>query len=449
MPHFEFTSLTLLLAQIGAILVVSRTLAIFARRLGQPLVIAEILAGIVLGPSVLGWLWPAGMAALFPDASLTVLKLFSHIGLILFMFLVGVELNPALLKGRSHTSIAISHASIVLPFALGAGAAVSLRGAYSSPDVPIVSFVLFMGVAMSVTAFPVLARILAERGLLASRVGALAIACAAVDDVTAWCLLALVVAVVRAGAFAAGLWTIGMALAFIAIMLFAVGPAFRRFGSHVVARGRPNSATMALILLLLIASSSVTEILGIHALFGAFLLGVVVPKEGKFAGALIEKLESVGGILLLPLFFALSGLRTELSLMRGSDEWLVTGLLTLLATVGKFGGSAIAARLTGLGWREASAIGILMNTRGLMELVVLNIGRDLGVISPTVFTMLVIMAIVTTAATTPVLRCVYPPLAVEDWAGRHGLADDRGAAADELSTEVRGATHAHRGLTEN
>jgi Kef-type K+ transport system membrane component KefB/nucleotide-binding universal stress UspA family protein len=407
MPHLEFSALTLLLIQIGAILLVSRGLGLVTRRLGQPLVIAEVLAGIVLGPSLLGLISPAAMAALFPVSSLSVLKMLSQVGLVLFMFLVGLELDPKLLQGRTRSSIAISHTSIVVPFALGAGAAWWLYGSYSPRTVPFISFLLFLGAAMSVTAFPVLARILSERRLLSSRVGAIVIACAAVDDVTAWCVLAFVVAVARAQGIANAAWTTGFALAFILGMVFLARPFLRRLGARVASREGLTPTVVAITLFFLLLSSTVTELIGIHALFGAFLFGAILPKEGKLAETLADKIETVAVVLLLPLFFAYSGLRTQIGLVSQPREWLVTAVIIALATAGKFGGSAVAARLTGLGWREASAIGILMNTRGLMELIVLNVGMDLGVISPTVFTMLVIMALVTTFATSPLLRAVY------------------------------------------
>lgn len=407
-PDFELNALVRLLIQIAAIVVVSRALGIVMRRIGQPIVIAEVLAGILLGPSLLGWLWPEGMTALFPAASMPVLTMLSQIGLMLFMFLIGLELNPALLRGRTRASIVISQTSIVFPFLLGTGAAWCLYDAYSSPDVPFISFALFLGVAMSITAFPVLARILAERNLLSSRVGTIAIACAAVDDVTAWCILAFVVAISRAEGLAQAALTTGLAVAFILVMLLLMRPLLQRLGSRVVSRGGLTPSIVAATLMLLLISSATTELIGIHALFGAFLFGAILPKEGKIAEGLARRVETVAVVLLMPLFFAYSGLRTEIGLISEPREWLVTGLLILLATAGKFGGSSIAARVTGLRWREASAIGILMNTRGLMELIALNIGRDLGVISPTVFTILVIMALVTTFATSPILRRVYP-----------------------------------------
>ncbi|HSC88857.1 MAG TPA: cation:proton antiporter, partial [Polyangiaceae bacterium] len=407
MPHWELTPLTLLLAQIGAILVVSRLLGQVAKRLGQPLVIAEVVAGIVLGPSLLGWLSPELMVALFPKTSLPSLALLSQVGLVIFMFLIGLELDPKILAGRTHTSVLISHTSIAVPFALGALAAVWIYGEYSSPDVNYLSFWLFLGAAMSVTAFPVLARILSERNLLSSQVGTIAIACAAVDDVTAWCLLSFVVAVTRADGLVGAAWTTVLAVSFILLMLLVVRPFLRRLGQRL-GKEELSHTVVAFILFLLVLSASITEVIGIHALFGAFLFGAILPKDNGLAERLIHRLETVAVVLLLPLFFAYSGLRTQIGLVNTPRDWMITAAIIGLATLGKFGGSMLAGRYTGLRWREASAIGILMNTRGLMELIVLNLGLDLGVLSPTVFTMMVIMALVTTVATTPVLNWVYP-----------------------------------------
>jgi Kef-type K+ transport system membrane component KefB/nucleotide-binding universal stress UspA family protein len=403
------TGVSLLIVQFIVIISVSRLIGRGARWLGQPLVIAEVLAGIVLGPSLLGWLWPEAMSVLFPTSSMPVLKMLSQVGLILFMFLVGLELDPKLLKGRGHSSVAISHSSIIVPFALGAAAALWLYPILSAPEVPFSSFVLFMGVAMSITAFPVLARILTERRLMQSKVGAIAIACAAVDDVTAWCVLAFVVSIVRAAGPAQAAWTTFFALLYIVAMLVVVRPFLARMGARVASKDGLTQNVVAGTLLLLLASAWATELIGIHSLFGAFMIGAVMPKEGGLAEALAEKLEDVTVVLLLPLFFAFSGLRTQVGLLSTAESWALCGLIILLACVGKFGGSAVAARLTGMRWREAGAVGILMNTRGLMELIVLNLGLDLGVISPTLFTMMVIMALVTTFMTTPLLKWIYPP----------------------------------------
>lgn len=406
----HFTPLTLLLVQLIVIIGLSRLIGRGARWLGQPLVIAEVVAGIVLGPSLLGLVAPGVLATLFPASSMPGLTMLSQVGLVLFMFLIGLELDPKLLKGRGRSSVAISHSSIVVPFALGAAAAALwLYEKLADPAVPLSSFVLFMGVAMSITAFPVLARILTDRGLLQSRVGTIAIACAAVDDVTAWCLLAFVVSIVRASDLAqAGLTTL-FALLYIGFVLVVVRPFLARLAARVVSREGLTQNVVAGTLVLLLASAWATELIGIHALFGAFLFGAVIPKEGGLADALAERLQDVAVVLLLPVFFAFSGLRTQIGLLNTVEDWVTCGVIILLAVIGKFGGSAVAARLTGMPWREASAVGVLMNTRGLMELIVLNLGLDLGVISPQLFTMMVLMALVTTFMTTPLLRWFYPP----------------------------------------
>jgi Kef-type K+ transport system membrane component KefB len=407
-PHLEHNALTLLLLQIVVIITLSRVLMVGAKRLGQPLVIAEVVAGILLGPSFLGAIAPGAMAFLFPTSSLPLLKMLSQFGLVLFMFLVGLELDPQRMKGRAKASVAISWASIGVPFVLGTGLALAMYDRYSAPSVRLLPFVLFIGIAMSITAFPVLARILSERRLLGTRLGAVAIACAAVDDVTAWCLLALVVAVTRLDSLAGFGWTVGLTLAFIALMLFGLRPFLKRLAQRTPVSGDLSQSAVVATLVMLLMCSGVTELIGIHALFGAFLFGVAMPKERGFASALAERFETVAVTLLLPLFFAFSGLRTQLGLLSSPTDWGLTLLIVVLATVGKFGGSAIASKLTGVGWREAAGIGILMNTRGLVELVVLNIGYDLGVINSTVFTMFVLMALVTTFATSPLIGRVFP-----------------------------------------
>lgn len=404
MPHLEFNSTVRLLLQIVVVVAASRLLGLAARRLGQPAVIAEIAAGIALGPSLLGWLWPEATQLLFPSASLPGLQLLSQLGLVLFMFLVGLELDPRLLRGRGHASVAISHTSIVLPFVLGLGLGLWLHPEYAPPQVPLLAFMLFIGVALSVTAFPVLARILSDRGLSSSPLGVTALACAAVDDVTAWCLLAFVVTVARAQGQAPALWTCALALGFTALMWGAVRPLLRRLVAPLQPGDSASPGAITGMLLLLLVCSTVTEVIGIHALFGAFLLGVIAPREGGLTRALVQKLETTAVVLLMPLFFAYSGLRTQVQSLAGGGQWLVALAILLCAVVGKFGGATLAARFTGLPWREAGALGALMNTRGLVELVVLNLGLDLGVISPAVFSMLVLMALVTTATTAPLLR---------------------------------------------
>ena len=409
MAFLLHSPLTLLIAQLVVIITCARLLGVLARKVHQPLVIAEIVAGVLLGPSLLGLVAPGVRDALFPAASLGILGMLSQLGLMLFMFLVGLEMDLGLLRGRGRAAVLISNAGIIAPFALGAVLAVYIHPILGDPGVPFSSFTLFMGAAMSITAFPVLARILTERRLLRSKVGALTITCAAVDDVTAWCILAFVVSIVRSTGVDQAVWTTVMAVLYILLMLLVI----QRFLVRLAARGSDREGltqnSVAITFVLLFLSSWTTELIGIHALFGAFLMGAIIPREGGFARALAEKLEDLVVIVLLPTFFALSGLRTQIGLLDSAEDWLLCGLIIVVACLGKFGGSLLAARWTGLGWREASALGILMNTRGLMELIVLNIGLELGVISPTLFTMMVLMALFTTFITTPLLQLVYPP----------------------------------------
>lgn len=402
-------ALLTLLVQIAVILFTARAIGWLFRRIQQPQVMGEMVAGILLGPSLLGWLAPGVSASLFPPESLGALHALSQIGLLLFMFLVGLELDPALLRGRGRVALTTSHASIVLPFLLGAMLALYLYPRYSDASVPFAQFALFMGAAMSITAFPVLARILNERNLLSTKVGAVTIACAAVDDVTAWCILAGVVALVRTGAVGGELFvTLASSALYVAAMIWGARVALRKLEAYYARRGRITQNMVALVLLLMLASAWTTEWLGIHALFGAFLIGAVMPKEPGFVHDLSEKLEDLTVVLLLPLFFAYTGLRTRVGMLDEPALWLDCTLVVLVAIGGKLGGSAAAARLSGLSWRESGALGILMNTRGLMELVILTIGLDLGVISPVVFVMMVLMALVTTFMTTPLLELVYP-----------------------------------------
>ena len=384
-----------------AVIVVARATGLVLRRLGQPPVIGETVAGILLGPSLLGRLAPEVSAFVFPPNTVSLIGVVSQIGIILYMFRVGLRLDLGHLRGRTSVSVAVSHASIVAPFMLGAGLALWLYPRFSSSDVSFTSFALFIGVSMSVTAFPVLARILAERNMTATPLGSLALACAAVGDVTAWCLLAFLVATVRSAPGDA-LLTIGMTAGFIAVMVFAARPVARLLTMARDERGALTQGTFLIACVGLLISAVVTERIGIHALFGAFLWGVLIPRDSALARDLIARLEDVVVVLLLPSFFAFTGMRTEIGLI-GIDQLIACGLIIVVASVGKFGGSAIAARLTGLSGRDASALGILMNTRGLMELIVLNVGLELGVVSPTLFTLLVIMAVITTVATGPIL----------------------------------------------
>jgi Kef-type K+ transport system membrane component KefB/nucleotide-binding universal stress UspA family protein len=400
----------ILLAQIALILALSRVMGLLFARLGQPQVMGEMIAGIMLGPSLLGMVAPGAFEAIFPDGSVRYLNVLSQVGVIFFLFLIGLELDPKLIRNRGHAAVVISHTSIVAPFLLGAALALLLYPLVftDTPEMRFTSVALFMGAAMSITAFPVLARILTERNLHKTQVGAVTITCAAVDDVTAWCMLAFVVGVARATGLQSAVVTAALSAVYVVAMFFLVRPFLRRLERVYDAQGRLSQNVVAVIFMLILASAWTTEAIGIHALFGAFLMGAVMPKGTQFVRHLSEKLEDYTVVLLLPIFFAYTGLRTRINLLNSPELWLLTGLIIFVACLGKFGGSTLAARACGIGWRESSAIGILMNTRGLMELVILNIGRELGVITDAVFAMMVIMALVTTFMTTPVLNWVYP-----------------------------------------
>ncbi len=398
--------LAILLAQIITIIVVARFFGWVFRKIGQPSVIGEIIAGIVLGPSLLGLYFPEFSIVLFPIESLGNLQFLSQIGLILFMFVIGMELDLKVLRNRAKEAVVISHASIVIPFALGIGLAYFVYFKFAPEGVAFLPFALFMGISMSITAFPVLARIVQERGIHKTKLGAIVITCAAADDITAWCILAAVIAIVKAGTFVSSLYVIGLAVSYVIMMLFVVKPFLKKIGELYGTKDNLNKPVVAIFFLTLIISSYTTEIIGIHALFGAFMTGVIMPDITKFRNLFIEKVEDVSVILLLPLFFVYTGLRTEIGLINDPFLWKVTGFIILVAVIGKFFGSALAAKFVGQNWRDSLTIGALMNTRGLMELVVLNIGLDLKVLTPEVFTMMVIMALVTTSMTGPALNLI-------------------------------------------
>jgi Kef-type K+ transport system membrane component KefB len=328
------------------------------------------------------------------------------VGLVLFMFIVGLELDLGLLKGKTNTAVVISHASIVAPFTLGVGLAYFTYTQYAPAGVQFVSYALFVGISMSITAFPVLARIIQERGLTKTNLGTIAITCAAADDVTAWCILAVVIAVVKAGSVLSAAYTLLLAIAYVLLMLKVVKPLLARSARKITGPHIP-AGLLAVYLIVLIASAYLTDAIGIHALFGAFMAGIVMPSDMRFRNFFIEKIESVALSLLLPLFFVATGLRTQIGLLNSSALWTLCGLIILIAVIAKFGVSSLAARFTGQSWKESLQIGALMNTRGLTELVVLNIGYDLGVITPAVFTMLVIMALTTTLMTGPLLDLIH------------------------------------------
>jgi Kef-type K+ transport system membrane component KefB len=398
--------LALLLLQIVVIVLATRLVGSLFVRMGQPSVIGEMLAGILLGPSLLGWLSPGTLGFLFPASSMGPLKMLSQIGVILFMFLVGMDLDVKHLREKAHSAIVVSHASILLPLLLGVGLSLFLYSSFAPGGVAFSSFALFLGVAMSITAFPVLARILEERGLTGTMLGSASIACAAVDDVTAWCLLAVVVAFARASGMASAAVTILLAFVFVGVMLFLIKP---RIARVALRRGEPamlEKGWVAGLLVFAFACAFFTETIGIHALFGAFVAGIVAPPQPEFRRTLRRRLEIVVSVFLLPLFFAFTGLRTQIGLISDRATWLACGAIILVAILGKLGGGMLTARWTGMSWEDAFSIGALMNTRGLMELIVLNIGYDLGILSQKVFAIMVLMALTTTFMTGPLLQLV-------------------------------------------
>ncbi|UYQ93361.1 cation:proton antiporter [Chitinophaga horti] len=399
--------LSMLLVQIVLILGVSRLFGALARKIKQPAVVGEILAGILLGPSLFGMIWPEGMNAIFPKSSLSSLQFLSQIGLAFFMFIVGMELDVEKIRNKAHDAVMISHASIVVPFFLGVTLAYFIYQHYAPANVGFLAFSLFMGIAMSITAFPVLARIVQERKLTGTPLGTLAITCAAADDVTAWCILAAVVAIAQAGSILGALVTIGLSAIFVVGMLYIIKPWLRKRMVKQPEYGEKMSQRhVALAFFTLLIAGYIAEIIGIHMLFGAFLAGVIMPSEMNIKQLLTDKLEDVSILILLPIFFAFTGLRTQIGLLNEGHLWVVFGFIMLVAVGGKFGGSTLSARLVGQPWSDAISIGALMNTRGLMELVVLNIGYDLGILTPQIFAMMVLMALATTFMTGPILDAI-------------------------------------------
>jgi Kef-type K+ transport system membrane component KefB len=395
--------MTLLLTQMAIVLLTTVACGWLALKVGQARVIGEIIGGILLGPSVLGRFAPHVSASLFPVSSLGSFETLSTVGLVLFLFLIGMELDYEQIYSHRVTAVMASGMSILLPFAMGALLAHSLRSRFAPNGIGSIPFVLFLGIAMSITAFPVLARILEERNLQTTALGSTAILCAAVDDVVAWSLLAVALAMIGGkDAPASLLWRFGGLIVYLALMLGVVRP----LAAFVVRRQKKPELSLELLGVVVagvLLSASATDKVGIHPLFGAFLAGVCFPRVPQWQRALRERLDMLVSVLLLPLFFALTGMRTRLDLLNDGTMWLWAGIVLLAAVFGKMGGAVAAARWTGQSWRDAIALGALLNTRGLVELIVLNIAYTVGAFTPTLFTMLVVMALVTTMLTAPLL----------------------------------------------
>ena len=396
----------ILILQLIVIMLVARILGYLFQLIGQPLVIGEIVAGIALGPSVLGVIFPNIASFLFPGKSVELLQQLSQLGLIFFMFIIGMELDTQSFRKSANKAFLISAASILIPFISGVILAFYLHKDFSAGNVKYSSFALFMGTTMCITAFPILARIVQERKLTRTPMGIMAISVAAIGDVVAWCILAVVIAVVKSGGISHSLLTIGLSVVYVVLMLYIVKPLMYRIGLVYASREAMVKPIVALVFLLILVSSLVTHAIGIHALFGAFMAGVVMPENMNFKRVFTEKIEDISLVILLPLFFVSTGLRTEIGLINTGHLWFICSMIILVAIVGKFGGTLLASRFVGLNWNHSLILGVLMNSKGLMELIVVNIGYELGILGHEAFTMLVLMALATTLLTGPGLNLV-------------------------------------------
>ncbi len=401
MPHLLPSFLTLLV-----VIAVARFFGFVFRCLNQPSVMGEVMGGIVLGPSVLGYFFPDYMGAVFHPDAMVFIRHIAELGIALYLFVMGLEIDLHRLKKSARSAVAISQASIILPFILGIGLAMQLYSNYAPAGIGQLEFSLFIGVSLSITAFPVLARILADSNMHKTPLGDLALTCAAIDDISAWCLVAVVTGIMKSSLSGAG-WTIALTVFYVLFMIIVVRPYIERLIPRLEKSvERLPQALLALAVLGALASAALTDLIGIHAFFGAFLFGAIIPHESLVAREITEKLQDFVAILFLPAFFALTGVKTQLGLLATGQDALICIAIIGLAILGKFGGAFIGAKISGSPTREAATIGILMNTRGLVELIVLNIGLSVGVLTPTLFTMLVIMALVTTFMTGPLLRLI-------------------------------------------
>lgn len=397
-----------LILAIGTILLAARVFGALFQRMGQPRVVGEMTAGIILGPSLFGRFFPGAFTYVFPSSSMPAITVLSQVGLLLFMFVVGLEVDLKRIFEQRAAVVLISNVSIVLPLALGVCLARVLYPEFAVEQVAFSPFALFMGTAMSITAFPVLARILRERNLLGTGLGNMAISCAAIDDISAWLLLAVLTAMVRSQGWRHFAVTLLLLVGFVIVMTVPV----RRAASFLESRYQKNGAGMEFmssLILFMLAASWTTERLGVHALFGAFMAGLVIPKDERMIADVVDRIESLSLALLLPLFFALTGLRTRIDLLTDKSMWGYAVAIIATAVAGKLAGAAFTAKATGMSWKDSFGLGVLMNTRGLVELVILNAGLDLGILSPALFTMMVLMALVTTLMTSPILSAMKIP----------------------------------------
>ena len=415
-PMSDSQIVALFFLQVGVILLACRAVGWMAARVGQPQVVAEMVAGFLLGPSLFGWLAPATQAAVFPDATRRILFVVSQLGLVLYMFCVGLEFRTELMTQHARRAAAVSIAGIAFPFTLGGMLAMWLLpfGGFFTDSVGTSHAVLFVGAAMAITAFPMLARIIYERGIAGTALGSLALAAGATDDAIAWVILAIVVGSFT-GSNAMALVAAGGGVLYVIVAVLAIRPFFGRLNRSAESDEAVAPKTMSLVLVVLAAAAWFTDTVGIHAVFGAFILGAVMPR-GILARELQRRIEPLTTALLVPLFFAYSGLNSSVGLLNTPWLWLVAALVFLAACAGKGLACWGAARLTGASQRDALAVAMLMNARGMMELILLNIGLQRGLITPTLFTILVIMAILTTLMASPLFSYVY---------GRQRSASDR------------------------
>ncbi len=395
-----------ILMQIVIIIATSRIFSYLVRKIGQPTVIGEIIAGIFLGPSVLGLFFPETINFLFSQTSMPAIQLLSQIGLVLFMFIIGMELDLSVLKNKAQAALVISHSTIGFLYFLGVVISYYIYEDYAGENVHFHVFALFMGISMSITAFPVLARIVQERGLNRTAFGSFIITIAAVDDITAWCLLAAIIAIAKAGNASSAIYVVGFTIVYAMMMWWGVRPLLKKMSEIYVSKENLNKTVVAIIFVMVLSSAYITEMIGIHALFGAFFAGVIMPQNSKFKEIFTEKIEDISSVLLLPLFFAFTGLRTQIGLINTQEAWIVCAIIIFLAVFGKLAGASLSAKFLGLSWKHSFMIGVFMNTRGLMELVVLNIGYELGILSPKIFAIMVLMALSTTFMTGPALDLI-------------------------------------------
>lgn len=423
--HHATSTIGMLLMQILVILVAARTMGWLFAKIRQPAVIGEIVAGILLGPSLLGKVAPDVFAFIFPTHTLSNIQLLSNFGLILFMFAIGMELRLTDIRKDLRSSLVISHAGIFVPFALSLPLSYSIYTQYASTLTGFAPFALFIGISMSITAFPVLARIIQENKLQRTRLGKLSLSTAAASDITAWLMLAAIIAISQSGSMLSTIYNLGFLIVYLLIMFGLIRPLFRVAGKVFVNTEVISHSLIGVIFMLLLLSSYVTELLSMHALFGAFMLGLVMPEDLSFRKIVTDKVEDVSLLLFLPLFFVSSGLQTELGLIDSPEMWILLAIFTGIAIVGKVGGTYISARASGVRPKESLYLGAFMNTRGLMELVVLSIGYEMQILPPGFYAVLVLMTVITTVMTMPMVHAIDQVIAWKEKRRKRTIIPDK------------------------